>query len=85
MGFPTRRARGDGPLITPLILSDRLLQMAKDADRAGYRTSARRLVRLAHSVLDDDPMVSDSWTARICGGRGKDRSSDPYRVKVVLP
>ncbi len=41
--------------ITPLILSDRLLALAQEAERAGYSTSATRLVGLAHTVFDERP------------------------------
>ncbi len=36
-----------------LILSDRLIALAEDADRAGLSATASRLVRLACSVLDE--------------------------------
>ena len=38
--------------ISPLMLSDRLIGLAQDADRAGMRRAASRLVRLACDVLD---------------------------------
>lgn len=37
-----------------LILSDRLLTLAEDADRAGCAITAEHLLELAHSVFDDD-------------------------------
>ena len=39
--------------ISELILSDRLIALAKDADRAGYTDTAHRLVTLACSVFDE--------------------------------
>ncbi len=41
------------PALTPLILSDRLITLAEDADRAGLPATATRLVRLACTVLDE--------------------------------
>jgi len=38
---------------SPLILSDRLLTLAQDADRAGYPITAEHLLHLAHTVLDE--------------------------------
>lgn len=45
------------PLVpfSPLILSDRLITLAKDADRAGYPDTAEQLITLACSVLDQAP------------------------------
>jgi hypothetical protein len=37
---------------SPLMLSDRLITLAQDADRAGHASIADRLVRLAHAVFD---------------------------------
>ncbi|MBN8872760.1 MAG: hypothetical protein J0H67_07990 [Rhodospirillales bacterium] len=41
--------------VSPLVLSDRLLALAEDADRAGFTGAAERLLRLAHIVLDESP------------------------------
>ena len=41
--------------VSPLVLSDRLITLAQDADRAGYIDAARRLVHLAYSVFDEAP------------------------------
>lgn len=38
---------------SPLILCDRLLALAQDADRAGYAITAEHLLHLAHVVLDE--------------------------------
>lgn len=38
---------------SPLVLSDRLLTLAQDADRAGYQVTADGLVQLAHRVFDE--------------------------------
>jgi hypothetical protein len=37
---------------SPLVLSDRLLTLAQDADQAGYRGTAEHLLNLASKVLD---------------------------------
>jgi hypothetical protein len=39
-------------LASPLVLSDRLIALAIDADRGGYTAAARHLVAIAHQVLD---------------------------------
>jgi hypothetical protein len=43
------------PAVSELILSDRLIALAEDADRAGYTHTAERLVTLACSVFDEAP------------------------------
>jgi hypothetical protein len=46
----------DAPVpFSPLILADRLLDLANKADRAGYPIAAVRLVRLAYAVCDETP------------------------------
>ena len=39
--------------VSALMLSDRLITLAKAADSAGLRSTATRLVRLAHTVLEE--------------------------------
>jgi hypothetical protein len=39
--------------VSELILSDRLIALAQDADRAGYTATAERLIDLACSVFDE--------------------------------
>lgn len=39
--------------VSPLIIADRLITLAKEADRAGYRGTASHLVELAYSVFDE--------------------------------
>ena len=41
--------------VSPLVLSDRLIALAQDADRAGYTGTAEQLVCLACSVFDETP------------------------------
>ncbi len=41
--------------VSPLILADRLISLAQDADRAGYSESATRLLGLAYAVFDEQP------------------------------
>jgi len=38
---------------SPLMLADRLLTLAQDADRSGYVSTADRLLRLALKVLEN--------------------------------
>lgn len=37
---------------SPLVLCDRFLRLAEDADRAGFRVAAEHLIYLADQVLD---------------------------------
>ena len=41
--------------VSPLVLSDRLIALAQDADRAGYTGTAEQLVSLACAVFDEAP------------------------------
>ena len=41
--------------VSPLVLSDRLLTLARDADRAGYTGTAEQLLTLACTVFDEAP------------------------------
>ena len=41
--------------VSELILSDRLIALAQDADRAGFTDTAERLVNLACTVFDEAP------------------------------
>ena len=43
---------GKARCVSPLVLADRLITLAQDADRAGYRNTASDLVSLAGIVLD---------------------------------
>ena len=39
--------------VSPLMIADRLITLAKEADRAGFRGTASHLVTLVYSVLDE--------------------------------
>ncbi len=39
---------------SPLVLADRLISLAQEADRAGFTASASRLIGLVYAVLDDE-------------------------------
>lgn len=41
------------PLPSPLILCDRLIALAQDADRAGFAITAEHLVHLAESLFEE--------------------------------
>lgn len=41
------------PQPSPLLICDRLLSLAQDADRAGCAETAEHLFHLAHTVLDE--------------------------------
>jgi hypothetical protein len=47
---------------SPLVLCDSLLSLAQDADHAGLRATATRLLNLATSVLDE-PAALPTHTA----------------------
>lgn len=53
MGESFPAAQPSQPPLSPLLISDRLISLAKQAGEAGYLLTARRLVRLACSVLDE--------------------------------
>ena len=46
------------PLPSALLLSDRLLRLAQDADRAGCAVTAEHLLHLAHMVLEERRLPS---------------------------
>lgn len=52
MTYMPRMLTEEQPAFSPLLLSDRLLTLAEDADRAGYRITAEHLLSLASEVLD---------------------------------
>ena len=41
--------------VSPLVLSDRLITLAQDADRAGFTGTAQQLMTLACAVFDEAP------------------------------
>ncbi len=41
--------------VSPLVLADRLIALAEDADRAGLPKAAGRLLRLAERVCEERP------------------------------
>ena len=47
-----------GPRFSPLVLADRLITLAQEADRAGYAASASRLIGLVYAVLDDEGIAA---------------------------
>ena len=49
----THIAASHFPAVSELILSDRLIALAQDADRAGYTNTAERLITLACTVFDE--------------------------------
>ncbi len=42
--------------VSPLMLADRLLSLAQDADRAGMAKPAQRLLKLAYAVCNEKPL-----------------------------
>ena len=55
------------------MLSDRLITLARDADRAGLRAAAVRLIGLAHEVLDR-PATGSAWKR---SGKGRVHAPKP--------
>ncbi len=51
---PTTIHRQSGTQFSPLVLADRLISLAQEADRAGLTSSASRLIGLVYAVLDED-------------------------------
>ena len=43
---------------SPLVLAESLIMLAQEADRAGYRRSASRLIVAAPAVLDENALAS---------------------------
>jgi hypothetical protein len=43
---------------SPLVLCDRLLTLAQDADRAGFAVTAEHLLHLAHTVFEEKPATA---------------------------
>lgn len=58
MSYMPRMITEQAPAFSPLLLSDHLLTLAEDADRAGYRLTAEHLLFLASEVLDQPVEVS---------------------------
>ncbi len=56
-GAAVAPARMLGVPPSPLVICDRLISLARDADRAGCAVTAGRLIRLAHTVLDEPRRV----------------------------
>jgi hypothetical protein len=58
---PSGPARQDAAIpamcVSPLMLADRLLTLAQDADRAGFFKPAERLLKLAYAVCDEVPVA----------------------------
>ena len=43
--------------VSPMLIADRLITLAQEADRAGFHTAASSLVTLMYSVLDEPHTV----------------------------
>jgi len=57
MDYQTALAANPVSRISPLMLSDRLLRLAEEADGAGLRVTAEHLLALASDVLDQKPRL----------------------------
>ncbi len=54
--LPPRALLNKGDHVSPLMLADRLISLAEDADRAGHPQAATTLIGLAYTVLDDQQL-----------------------------
>lgn len=45
-------------LVSPLQLADRMIELARDADHAGFAIAAATLLDLAYGVLDRDTLAA---------------------------
>ena len=52
---PPHRGNAPPPPPSPLMLCDRLLTLAQEADRAGYAVTAEHLLMLAETVFEEKP------------------------------
>lgn len=52
MGHVSRIEPSDRLKVSPLVLCDRLISLAQDADRSGFLVAAEHLLYLASEVLD---------------------------------
>ncbi len=57
------------PEMSPLVLADRLIGLAQDADRAGYQETASQLVALVYAVLEDGCVRVPPFMAAVAGRR----------------
>ena len=55
---PPQAPLPDRAMFSPMILSDRLITLAQDADRAGFAITAEHLVHLAHTVFEEPPRLT---------------------------
>lgn len=53
LSHPSPSSPGWPHFASHLVLSDRLLALAEDADRAGCTITAQQLLALAHTVFDE--------------------------------
>ena len=63
-----------GSNVSPLVISDRLLSLAQDADRAGLRITAEHLLGLASDVLDPLALRRDTRMQMVMGTRAARRA-----------
>jgi hypothetical protein len=55
MSAPSLAAFAPQTSVSPLMLADQLLTLAQNAERAGYRRPAERLLKLAYAVYEEKP------------------------------
>ena len=48
------------PQISPIVLADRLITLAQDADRAGLQKAALLILRAAERVCEQPPVVNSA-------------------------
>ena len=55
--FHEAHLREEQPPVSKLVMSDRLIALAQEAERAGYIGTAHDLVNLACAVFDEAPRL----------------------------
>jgi hypothetical protein len=55
MSASSHAALAPNTFVSPLMLADQLLTLAKDAERAGLHRPAERLLKLAYAVYGEKP------------------------------
>jgi hypothetical protein len=62
------QSQPSGCVVSPLVIADRLLTLAQDADSAGLHRSADSLIRMAFDMCDEPPMgsvLSGAWARAV--------------------
>ena len=58
VSFPATGHLNRPPAFSPLVLADRLISLAQDADRAGFPGAATSLLGLLDTVMDENRVAN---------------------------